>query len=204
MPEEILRTFIAIELDEPLHIALRSVQEKLKRQTPPGSVKWVDPEGMHLTLKFLGDTPASRIPKIEAALRAACTGLEPFEVSVEGRGCFPDFRRPRVIWVAVRTKGARLTRLQEAVERTVAPLGWPTEERPFSPHLTLGRVNKNADARLAAAAGQAVEQTVVELIGVQRVTAVNLIQSDLRPTGAVYSPLLQIPLAAGTGAGGEG
>jgi RNA 2',3'-cyclic 3'-phosphodiesterase len=204
MPEEILRTFIAIELDESLHIALRSVQEKLKRQTPPGSVKWVDPEGIHLTLKFLGDTPASRIPEIEGALRAACTGLEPFECSVEGRGCFPDFRRPRVIWVAVRTKGTRLTWLQEAVERTVAPLGWPTEERPFSPHLTLGRVNKSADASLAAAAGQAVERTVVELIGVQRVTAVNLIQSDLRPTGAVYSPLLQIPLAAGTGAGGEG
>jgi RNA 2',3'-cyclic 3'-phosphodiesterase len=202
MPDEILRTFIAIELNEALHVALRSVQEKLKRQTPPGSVKWVGPDGIHLTLKFLGDTPASRIHEIEAALRVACTGLEPFEFSVEGRGCFPNFHRPRVIWVAVREKSTSLTRLQAAVERTVAPLGWPTEERPFSPHLTLGRINKGADTHTAAAVGQGVERTVVEQIGLQRVTAVNLMQSDLRPSGAVYSRVLHIPLVTGEGSGG--
>jgi RNA 2',3'-cyclic 3'-phosphodiesterase len=204
MPDEILRTFIAIELNEALHVALRSVQEKLKRQTPPGSVKWVGPDGIHLTLKFLGDTPASRIHEIEAALRVACTGLEPFEFSVEGRGCFPNFHRPRVIWVAVREKSTSLTRLQAAVERTVAPLGWPTEARSFSPHLTLGRVNKGADEPMAAAIGQAVERTVIEQIGLQRVTAVSLMQSDLRSTGAVYFRLLHIPLSADTGAGREG
>jgi 2'-5' RNA ligase len=196
MPDEILRTFIAIELDEPLHIALRSVQEKLKRQTPPGSVKWVGPDGIHLTLKFLGDTPASRIREIEAALEAACAGFEPFEFSVEGRGCFPNFLRPRVIWVAVRGRSSNLTRLQAAVERTVAPLGWPTEERSFSPHLTLGRVSKGADGHTTAAVGQAVERSVVEQIGLQRVTAVSLMQSDLRSTGAVYSRLLHISLVA--------
>jgi len=204
MPDEILRTFIAIELDEPLRIALRSAQEKLKRQTPPGSVKWVGPDGIHLTLKFLGDTPASRIREIEAALQAACAGHEPFEVSVEGRGCFPNFRRPRVIWVAVREKSGTLTRLQTAVERNVAPLGWPTEERAFSPHLTLGRVAKGADDRTAAAVGQAVERSVVEQIGLQRVTAVSLVQSDLRPTGAVYAQLLQIALAGAANAGQGG
>ena len=204
MPDEILRTFIAIELDEPPRIALRSVQEKLKRQTPPGSVKWVGPDGIHLTLKFLGDTPRSRVAEIETALQAACDGLESFEFSVEGRGCFPNFRRPRVIWVAVREKSGTLTRLQTAVERNVAPLGWPTEERAFSPHLTLGRVAKGADDRTAAAVGQAVERSVVEQIGLQRVTAVSLVQSDLRPTGAVYAQLLQIALAGAANAGQGG
>lgn len=204
MPDEILRTFIAVELDEPLRSALRSAQEKLKRQTPPGSVKWVGPDGIHLTLKFLGDTPASRIREIEAALQAACAGHGPFEFGVEGRGCFPNFRRPRVIWVAVRQKSASLTRLQAAVERTVAPLGWPSEERPFSPHLTLGRVNKGLNEPMTAAVGQAVERTVIEQIGLQRVTGVSLIRSDLRSTGAVYSRLLHIPLTADTGAGREG
>jgi 2'-5' RNA ligase len=130
MPDEILRTFIAIELDEPLHIALRSVQEKLKRQTPPGSVKWVGPDGIHLTLKFLGDTPASRVREIEDALQAACAGIGPFEFSVEGRGCFPNFRQPRVIWVAVREKSGSLARLQAAVERTVVPWGGPQKSAP--------------------------------------------------------------------------
>ena len=204
MPDEILRTFIAIELDEPLRIALRSVQDKLKRHVPPGSVKWVGPDGIHLTLKFLGDTPRSRVSEIETALQTACAGLGAFEFSVEGRGCFPNFRRPRVVWVAVREKSGTLVRLQAAVERTVAPLGWPTEERAFSPHLTLGRVSKGADSRTAAAVGQAVEKAVVEQIGLQQVTAVSLIQSDLRPTGAVYSRLIHTPLAGAANAGQGG
>jgi 2'-5' RNA ligase len=204
MPDEILRTFIAIELAEPLRIALRDVQEKLKRQMPPGGIKWVSPDGIHLTLKFLGDTPRSRVVEIESALQVACAGLEPFEFSVEGRGCFPNFRRPRVIWVAVREKSGVLTRLQAAVERTVAPLGWPTEGRSFSPHLTLGRVAKGADDRTTAAVGQAVEKCVVEQIGLQQVTWVSLIQSDLRPTGAVYSRLAHIALTGAANAGQGG
>jgi 2'-5' RNA ligase len=196
MPDEILRTFIAVELDEPLRIAIASVQEKLKRQVPAGSVKWVAPDGIHLTLKFLGDTPSARLSDIEAALQVACTGFAAFEFTVEGRGCFPDFRRPRVIWVAVRDKGQALARLQAAVERHVSPLGWPTEERAFSPHLTLGRTSRGTDSPTAAAVGQAVEKSVVELIGTQRVSAVRLIRSDLQPTGPIYTPLVSVPLSA--------
>lgn len=194
MSEEILRTFIAIELDEPLRIALAQVQNKLKRQAPPGSVKWVAADGIHLTLKFLGDTPVSRVPEIEEAIKRACAGFAPFEFSVEGRGCFPNFRRPRVIWVAVRDKGQRLTALRDAIEREVAPLGWPTEEREFSPHLTLGRIARSATPAVQSAVGQVVEGTVVEQIGRQRVTGVSLIRSDLQPTGAVYTILRHIPL----------
>ncbi len=196
MPDEILRTFIAIELDEALRSALQGIQDQFKRQMPPGSVKWVAPTGIHLTLKFLGDTPRSRVPEIEAALRTACAGSASFEVTVEGRGCFPNTHRPRVIWVAVRDRGQRLARLQAAVERHVAPLGWPTETRPFSPHLTLGRTAKSADSRVAAVIGQVVDKSVIEQISVQRVTAVTLIQSDLRPTGAVYTPLASVSLGS--------
>jgi RNA 2',3'-cyclic 3'-phosphodiesterase len=201
MPDEILRTFIAVELDESLRRALKSVEEKFKRLTPPGTVRWVAPNGIHLTLKFLGDTPRSRVPEIETGLRSACADLVPFEFSVEGRGCFPNFRRPRVIWVAARDKRQNLIRLNHAVEREIAPLGWPTEERAFSPHLTLGRVTRNADPRAEAAIGQAVEQSVIEQIGMQRVMAVSLIESVLQSSGAVYKTLLQVPLA---GAGREG
>jgi 2'-5' RNA ligase len=195
MPEAILRTFIAIELDEPLSIAIARVQGKLKRQAPPGSVKWVAPDGIHLTLKFLGDTREGRLSAIEQALRAACNGCAPFEFSVEGRGCFPNFRRPHVVWVAVRDHGQTLARLHASVERHVAPLGFPTEERGFSPHLTLGRVSRSANSATGAAVGQMVEQCVVEQIGTQTVTTVSLIQSELRPTGAIYTSLFAVPLA---------
>jgi len=194
MPDEMLRTFIAIELNETLRIAIARVQGKFKRLAPPGSVKWVASEGIHLTLKFLGDTPASRVGEIEAALRLACADRAPFEFSVEGRGCFPNTRRPRVVWVAVRERGQALARLQVAIERHVAPLGWPTEERGFSPHLTLGRVAKGASPAAEAAVGQMVEQSVVEQIGAQRVIAVHLIASELRPAGAVYTTLVSVPL----------
>lgn len=195
MSEEILRTFIAIELDEPLRLALGRVQGKFKRQISPRDVKWVAAENIHLTLKFLGDTPRARLPEIAAALQAACAGHASFEVSVEGRGCFPNFRRPRVIWVAMREKGQALTRLQAAVEKHVAPLGWPTEERSFSPHLTLGRVAKGVAREAEEEIGRVVEKSVVEQIGVLRVTAVSLMQSDLRPAGPVYTCLRHVSLA---------
>jgi RNA 2',3'-cyclic 3'-phosphodiesterase len=194
MAEEILRTFIAIELDKSLQLALQRIQNKLRQQMPPDSVRWVGLEGIHLTLKFLGDTPDGRLAEIEAALKTALTGFSPFEFSVEGRGCFPNFRRPRVIWVAVRDKGQVLSRLNASIERQVAPLGWPTEDRAFSPHLTLGRVGRGTNSRDEAAVGQAVETSIVEQIGRQQVTAVSLIKSDLRPTGASYTKLLTIPL----------
>jgi 2'-5' RNA ligase len=194
MPDDILRTFIAIELDESLLHALARIQEQFKRQVPAGSVKWVAADGIHLTLKFLGDTPRGRLGEVQAALEKACAEHEPFEFLVEGRGCFPNFRRPRVIWVAVRDRGQRLARLQASVERYVAPLGWPSEARPFSPHLTLGRIARGATPAVAATVGQVVEKAVVEQIGSQRVTAVSLIQSDLQPTGAVYTTLARVEL----------
>jgi len=203
MPEEILRTFIAVELDRPLQAALKKVQDKLQRDMPPRGVRWIQQDSLHLTIKFLGDTPRRRAPEIEAALQAAVTGFAPFEFTVEGRGCFPNFRRPRIVWVAVGDKGQNLQRLARAVERYVAPLGWPAEERAFSPHLTIGRVGRSVSAYDEVLVGKAVEQSEVEMIGRQRVTGISLMQSDLRPTGAVYDRMLFVPFQDGVGSTGE-
>lgn len=196
MPAEMtLRTFIAIELDETVRDGLSRVQAKFKKQAPDGSVKWVNPEAIHLTLKFLGDTPVTKISKVADALASACQEIGVFDLSFEGRGCFPNIRRPRVIWVAVRDlSGSSLARLQAAVEQHVAPLGFPTEERAFSPHLTLGRVARGANSQVEAAIGQMVDKSVVEQIAMQRVTAVHLIKSDLRPTGPIYNQLATVGL----------
>ena len=195
MPELTLRTFIAIELGETTRDGLARVQAKFRKQAPDRSVKWVDPEAIHLTLKFLGDTSVSKISKVADALALACQGFTPFDVSFEGRGCFPNMRRPRIIWVAVRDlSGSSLVRLQAAVEQKVSPLGFPTEERGFSPHLTLGRVARGASPQAEAAIGQMVEKSLVEQIAVLHVGAVHLIKSDLRPTGPIYNQLATVEL----------
>ena len=195
MPELTLRTFIAIELDEMARDGLARVQAKFKKQAPDGAVKWVNPEAIHLTLKFLGDTPVAKISLVADALASACQGIAPFDVSFEGRGCFPNMRRPRVVWVAVRDlSGSSLVRLQSAVEQKVSPLGFPTEERGFSPHLTLGRVARGASSQAEAAIGQLVEKSVIEQIAVLHVGAIHLIKSDLRPTGPIYTQLATVVL----------
>lgn len=195
MPELTLRTFIAIELDAAVRDGLARVQAKFRQQAPDGSVRWVNPEAIHLTLKFLGDTPVGKISKVADELATACQGFAPFALSFEGRGCFPNTRRPRVIWVAVRDlSGSSLSRLQAAVEQKVSPLGFPTEERSFSPHLTLGRVARGANAQVEAVIGQMVERSVVEQIAKQSVTAVHFIKSDLRPTGPIYNQLATVVL----------
>jgi 2'-5' RNA ligase len=185
MPEIVLRSFIAIELNEGVRDGLARVQGKFQREAPQGAVKWVAPDAIHLTLKFLGDTPVGQVSKVADAVAAACAGFAPFDVSVEGRGCFPNLRRPRVIWVAVRdVKGNSLSRLQAAIEGRVAPLGWPTE----------GRVARSAGSAEEIAIGQMVEKSVVEQIAVQRVDAIQLIKSDLRSAGPVYTVLATVQL----------
>jgi 2'-5' RNA ligase len=189
-----LRAFIAIELNEAVQIALREVQDRLKKAVPPGVVRWVNPKGIHLTLKFLGDIPASQVQEITEALTRAGAGVTPFTFVVEGRGCFPDFRRPNVIWVAVTEKSGALARLQKAVEAEVSPLGYPPEGRAFRPHLTLGRTNRDAGGEKLRQVGVAVENTVVEVLGTVEVRSLSLMRSDLRPTGAVYTRLAEVSL----------
>lgn len=191
---ETIRAFIAIELNETVHIALREVQDRLKKAVPRGSVRWVQPEGIHLTLKFLGDIPAAQVQEISEALMRAGANVAPFTFTVEGRGCFPDSRRPNVIWVAVTEKSGALARLQKAVEAEVSPLGYPPEGRAFRPHLTLGRTNRRRGSDTLREVGAAVESTVVELLGTVDVRSLSLMRSDLRPGGAIYTRLAEAPL----------
>ena len=122
----ILRTFIAVELNAAMKEALAATQDDLRRAAPPRSVRLVRAEGIHLTLKFLGDTPAGRLRQIKRALSAAAAELAPFSFTVEGLGCYPNARRPRVIWVGVKEQTGTMRALWQAVEAHVAPLGWPT------------------------------------------------------------------------------
>jgi 2'-5' RNA ligase len=188
-----IRSFIAIELSPDILRRVSRLQERIKADMPPGLLRWTRPEGIHLTLKFLGDVQADRLEAIAEALRAACLPHAPFSLSIGGMGVFPNPRRPRVLWIGVDEPAGVLIRLQRDVEQTVAPLGFPTERRRFSPHLTLGRVKRGRRPAELEALGQYAERASVR-VGEMEVHAVHLMRSDLRPSGAVYTALAEVAL----------
>lgn len=141
--ENSIRLFVAVELTAEVRAALAGVQDAVQRQLPPRAVRWTNPGGIHLTLKFLGDTPAGKVEAIAQALGAAAGGFEPFDFTVAGFGCFPNARRANVLWVGVPDAPRALAGLQRAADLQLTRLGFEREPRAFAPHLTLGRVNKN-------------------------------------------------------------
>ena len=191
---EKIRAFIAIELDESIKDGLTELQERLKGKVPRGSARWVRPKGIHLTLKFLGDVPADQIGEITRALQKSCQGFAPFSLSCGGLGCFPTLKRPRVVWVGIQEETGTLAQLQKAIEENVAPLGYPTEKRKFSPHLTLGRVQRRVSSGDRRRLGELVGASEIGMLGQMEVRSVNLIRSDLRPSGAVYTRLAEVEL----------
>jgi 2'-5' RNA ligase len=188
-----VRTFVAIELPDPILARLEELQARIKEDVPPGLVRWVRPEGIHLTLKFLGDVPVAQIEGLARALQEACAPHGGFTVRIAGLGCFPNPHRPRVIWVGVEEPSGALARLQHDVERALTPLGYPPEGRAFSPHLTLSRV-KGGGREALEALGAYVSRSAVT-VGEMQASAVHLMRSDLRPSGAVYTALAVAPLA---------
>ena len=190
-----LRAFIAIEFSPALREQFAVIIAALGRATPPRAVSWVKADNIHLTLKFLGDIPQTHIAPISAALAEAASAVESFSFSVSGLGCFPNLKRPRVVWAGIDPAGAKsLIELQAAVEQQLAALPYPAEARAFSPHITLGRVRREARPEDAVKAGEAVRaQSKIEL-GHELVNAVILMKSDLRPGGPVYTPLFSAAL----------
>jgi 2'-5' RNA ligase len=189
-----IRTFIAIELSTDVLRRIGTLLERIQADVPSGLVRWVRPEGIHLTLKFLGDVEQGRLETLAGALQAACTSHAPFSLSIGGMGVFPNPRRPRVVWIGVDEPTGALLRLQGDVERAITPLGFPTERRPFSPHLTLGRVKRGGSAAELEALGQYATRARVR-VGEMAVETVYLMRSDLGPAGARYTELATAPLA---------
>jgi 2'-5' RNA ligase len=193
---ETIRTFIAIVLPESVIRQLAQVQRQLERQAPLESVRWVKPEGIHLTMKFLGDTPVGKLDAIRAALTAVASQTLPCAFTVGGLGCFPNARRPRVIWVGVQPMGEELASLQRAVERAMKPLGFLPEGREFTPHLTLGRVRDRIPPTDLARLGALLSSTDIGTLGEVQAHSFALIQSVLKPSGAEYIPLAEFRMGA--------
>lgn len=177
---EKIRMFIAIELPDTVKIALAQTGEKLGQQLPAGSVRWVKPERIHLTLRFLGDTAVPQLPTLAAQLDELATHHAPFNLHLDKLGCFPNRKRPRVIWAGMAGNTNALLALKQDLDKQLASLGWEEEGRPFQAHLTLGRV-KNSRAVSQVKWGVELEKVTLG------VTAVHLIQSQLQRSGPIYT-----------------
>lgn len=194
-----LRLFVAVELTAGVRRALAAVQDGLRRQLPPRAVRWTNPDHIHLTLKFLGDAPAEQVGAVGQALAAAAGGFAPFDFAVTGFGCFPNPRRANVLWAGVPDVPRPLAGLQRATDLQLSRLGFELEARPFSPHLTLGRVHKSISPQERERLAAVLTQTQVGALGIVPVSEVVLFQSDLRPDGPVYRALARVPLAGQDG-----
>lgn len=181
------RLFIAVELPEDTLRGIGRLQDKLKSAIGGRAARWTRPEGIHLTLKFLGDVAPGRAAEIEAGMKAAAATAQPFELRARGLGCFPNLERPRVLWVGLAGEVEALRALQGGVEERIAPMGFPTEERGFSPHLTLARTAQGATRDEAAAIGMAAKTHATFELGAWQVTEINLMRSQLKADGALYT-----------------
>jgi 2'-5' RNA ligase len=179
------RLFICVELPERERERLADLHALLRK--PGARVSWVAPSNVHLTLVFLGDTPAARVADLAAGLDTAARGRAPFDLGLEGAGGFPSLERPRVLWVGVGGDLVELRVLQAAVAAAVRSLGCSFDEKPFSPHLTLGRVKDPRDPALRLVSAQlATAPLSLERF---RVDQILLMRSELGPGGARYTIL---------------
>jgi len=193
---EQVRSFIAIELPDELKVGLAQLEAQLKLGKP-SSVKWVDPSGIHLTLKFLGNIAVGRISAITKAMEEATRELSPFQLKVTGLGVFPNLKRVQVAWVGIGGEVDKLGQLQQRIESNLVPLGFAAESRRFTPHLTLARLRDQASADERQRFGQLISSTKFEAVYTIKVDSLNLMRSQLTREGAIYSRLSSVGLRGG-------
>jgi 2'-5' RNA ligase len=191
-PEQI-RSFIAIELSEEAKEGLARLRKELERDEHK-FVKWVDPGGIHLTLKFLGNIPSKRVTEITEAIKEAAQGISPFNLEISGLGVFPNLKQARVFWVSIGGEVDKLSRLQQNIDSALAVLGFAKEERSFVPHLTLARIREGASPPERRNFGELVGSTIFEDKYHVKVEAISLMRSQLTPAGAIYTCLSAVEL----------
>jgi 2'-5' RNA ligase len=178
-----LRTFVAIELPDEVLTALAEAQQELKRGN--ADIRWVRPEGIHLTLKFLGEVNEDRLDEIIEKLGSVCRGHHSFELSLRGAGVFPNPRSPRVLWIGT-SENHQLQELRDDIERAMEEAGFTPQGGKFVPHLTLGRFRS---LRGKKAVMDLLKSMSDRQFGVVAVSLVSLMKSELGPDGARYSRL---------------
>lgn len=187
-----MRAFIGIGLPPECRRAIREAISPFHARRL--AVSWTPEQNLHVTLKFLGETPPGRVDEIASLLLAAGSGIPAFEFLVEGAGGFPSLRAPRVLWVGIREPLELVGKLHENMEKALSCAGFPCEERPFHPHITVGRVRDWIPPGWGEKYASALSGKPFGVVGVR---SYQLYESRLSPGGAVHTVLRDIPLPRG-------
>ncbi len=183
------RCFIATPLHSPAAAVARRIVGQLQNKV--SHVKWMRPEEMHITIKFLGELDNRDLVRVSEELRKACSEVEPFSASLNGLGTFPKNKAPRVIWAGVDEGREYFEQLYQQLDRALIELGVPQEGKAYTPHLTLGRVGKGADVELLT---KTLQQAAPEMQGVFEVDEVILYTSIREKGGFIYEPIDTVEL----------
>ena len=189
---EQIRSFIAIELPDELRLEIGRLQAQLKSGSQSW-VKWVNPDSIHLTLKFLGNIAVDRIDEITRAMEQAAQTVPPFHLEIKDVGAFPNLKRVQVVWVGISGEVDKLGQLQHQIESNLERLGFTPESRPFTAHLTLARLRNQASLDERQRFGQLIADTRFQA-GSFEVNAISLMRSQLTREGAIYSRISLVGL----------
>ena len=188
----LLRTFIAVDIPPAIQ---KTIQYKIEmlRKAIGNSIRWVPVQNIHLTLKFLGDVSHNDVEKLTQMLRTESDTRLSFDITISGLGSFPNSKRARVVFIRTQAS-AELDALQRGIESATTRLGFEADTRPFSPHLTVGRVRDQITASEQEKIRKTLEETKIDSVGTARVDSIHLYKSELKPGGSVYTKLFSAPL----------
>ena len=189
----LLRAFIAIELPQSLQNTIEKQTVRLRQTLGDDLVRWVPTQNMHLTLKFIGNIANSHLDFIKQLLIRTADSHSQFDLQIGGIGSFPNSKRPRILWAGIHAP-AELTSLQRSIESGPSRLGYEKDERPFSPHLTIGRVHQNIDTTNLQKIRNTLDSIQVGNIGSARIDSIHLYKSELQASGSIYTKLFSAPL----------
>ncbi len=188
-----IRVFVAVGISAKAREQLIDAVDRIRREIPQG-IQWANPDGMHLTLKFLGNIPLSGVEPLLSCLEPVASSHHLFSLELAGLGMFPNRRKPRVLWAGADGDLDALTSLQQASEEAINALGYPPEQRPFRPHITLGRPRRSVSDAQLSRIGLVVSGLAPPLPVGWQVEAVDVMQSELNSSGARYTVLGSLPL----------
>lgn len=188
-----MRTFIALDFSPEIINKITEIINYFKTQTPQRALKWVAPQNLHLTIKFLGEVPENKIEQIKGLINQALRNENAFEIGVDGIGMYPNQHMPRVVWLGIEGS-ERLKGIHNKLDTTLEKADIPPDKRSFNPHLTIARIRRNTDKETVKEIGKTLSGFKVDSLGRCTINNIILYKSDLTPEGPEYTALLSSPL----------
>jgi 2'-5' RNA ligase len=189
----LLRSFIATDIPPSIQKSIQKQVDDLRNAIGNSSIRWVPVRNIHITLKFLGEVSSAQVDNLTKIIHTEADCHPAFDLRTSGLGSFPSSKRARVLFIGIQAPAA-LEALQREIESACAKVGYRSESRPFSPHLTIGRIRRGISSTERTKIHKTLDETEIDSLGTARVDSIHLFKSELKPSGAVYTKLFSAPL----------